>query len=73
MSITLSTARSIAIPASPGNAKPSQVAAMMTSVARGTPATPFDVSISVSIIVTCDAIESSIFAACAMVSVASTR
>jgi hypothetical protein len=53
MSITSSTASSIATPASPGSPKLAQVPAMITSVARGTPATPFDVSMKVSTMVSC--------------------
>ncbi len=46
---------------------------MMTSVARGTPATPFDVTISVSIIASCWPKDRCTCAACATVIDASTR
>ena len=50
MSISSSTARIMATPASPGRLKAAQPAAMMTRAARGTPATPLDVIMKVSII-----------------------
>ena len=52
MSISASTPSSSATP-SIGSWKLASVAARMTSAARGTPATPLLVSISVSIMVTC--------------------
>ena len=61
------------MPASPGRPKLAQVPAMMTRVARGTPATPFDVSMKVKTITICCVRLSSILAACAIVTEASTR
>ena len=73
MSMISSTARSIATPASPGRPKLAQVPAMITSVARGTPATPFEVSMKVKTMTICLEIGMGTCAACAMVMLASTR
>jgi len=73
MSMISSTARIIATPASPGRPKLAQVAAMITSVARGTPATPLDVSMNITIMEICWPRVMWMPAACAMARLASTR
>ena len=72
MSITASTPR---IRATPSSGRPNCVSApeRITSDARGTAATPFDVSISVSIISSCVLNGISMFAACATNMLATAR